>query len=764
MARPHPAGSDPLRLVLLVLAAFAGPRDSWAADGNLLRVPDDFPSVASAVAAAFPGQTVGVRAGTYTGEFVPRNNVAVLGGYDPTFTVRDPEQFETILVGDPRVVHCDDCGAGAQTLIDGFTMRAPPGNLTGGIVLIIDGSPTLSHCRFENGVGFRGGAVSLAASSSQLSDNVFLGNASTEVGSALSVFSCNSVRVIRCHFEDNSAAVSGTIFFDNSSAIEVRDCTFESNSSAFYGGGILVQQTEATITGAIFWENQAVNGAAIGVYSSSPCLVTGCTLVRNTGNGSVFASSAVEDLLVTRSIIVETSGAGLAAEVPIENHCNDVWSNSPDYSGVAPGANSFSLDPLFCDDTADDFHLLVASPCAAGNAPAPCGLIGALDIQCGGTVIRIPDDHPTVMDGLAAASAGDTVAVAEGRYVEHVTLKDRIVLLGGYRIDFAVRDPIVYPTILDAGGFLSTVVAQNAESPPTVLDGFVITGGNRSGGYGGGLDCFAASPTIRNNVFRGNHARQGGAIACRAGALPLITGNVIVGNHSLEHPGGAIYVESAAHVTGNTLDGNRGPSASGVAIAAGAEPTVTRNIIVNGAGIGVYAENGAEPTLGCNDVWMNVGGNYFGVFPGPNALSLDPLFCAGDERLLSEGSPCAPENAPQACGLIGARGVGCGATTGIAGAAPPAEPWIGIVTPNPAAGLAALGFGLPGTAPVRLTVHDAAGRCVRTLVDRDSEPGDYRAAWDGTTDRGSHAASGVYFFRLVVGGRSIGDRKLVFLR
>jgi hypothetical protein len=41
---------------------------------------------------------------------------------------------------------------------------------------------------------------------------------------------------------------------------------------------------------------------------------------------------------------------------------------------------------------------------------------------------------------------------------------------------------------------------------------------------------------------------------------------------------------------------------------------VSRNIIVRG-GIGVYAENGAVPVLSCNDVWMNIGGNYF-VLPG----------------------------------------------------------------------------------------------------------------------------------------------------
>jgi predicted outer membrane repeat protein len=348
--------------------------------------------------------------------------------------------------------------------------------------------------------------------------------------------------------------------------------------------------------------------------------------------------------------------------------------------------------------------------------------------------------------------------------LEHVTLKDRVVLLGGYRSDFAVRDPVAYPAVLDAGGFLSTVVAQSGQGPLTVLDGFVITGGNRPGGYGGGLDCFAASPTISHNVFIGNRARQGGAIACRAGAVPLITGNVLIDNHAEDHPGGAIYVETAAQILSNTLDGNRGPSASGIAATAGARPIVSRNIIVQGAGIGVYAENGAVPVLSCNDVWMNIGGNYFGVLPGANALSLDPLFCPGDEHLLSEASPCSPSNSPAACGLIGAREVGCLTTAVADPKAVPAEPWLGLVAPNPTAGPASLVFGLPASAPVVMALHDAAGRRVRTLIDGPAEPGEHRVHWDGRTDRGGQAASGIYFFRLTISGRSVGERKLVFLR
>ncbi|HWN82158.1 MAG TPA: right-handed parallel beta-helix repeat-containing protein, partial [Candidatus Udaeobacter sp.] len=211
-----------------------------AAAGNLIRVPDDFPTVTAAVAAAIPGETVGVRAGTYPGEFIPKADVDVLGGYDPTFTLRDPEQFETILVGSPRVINCNQCTAGSSTLIDGFTMQAPPGNLEGAIAYIKGASPAISHCRFENAVGFRGGAMSLVNSATQLSDNTFVGNACNEVGGAVAVFSCTQARVIRCHFQGNTSAFSGAgIFLNASSGIEVQNSTFSHNNSTAFGGAIL---------------------------------------------------------------------------------------------------------------------------------------------------------------------------------------------------------------------------------------------------------------------------------------------------------------------------------------------------------------------------------------------------------------------------------------------------------------------------------------------------------------------------------------------
>jgi hypothetical protein len=65
-------------------------------------------------------------------------------------------------------------------------------------------------------------------------------------------------------------------------------------------------------------------------------------------------------------------------------------------------------------------------------------------------------------------------------------------------------------------------------------------------------------------------------------------------------------------------------------------------------------------TLDCNCFWLN-DSNYLGCTAGPNDFRGDPRFCGPDEGDFSidDASPCAPENSPGTCGLIGAESVGC---------------------------------------------------------------------------------------------------------
>ena len=68
--------------------------------------------------------------------------------------------------------------------------------------------------------------------------------------------------------------------------------------------------------------------------------------------------------------------------------------------------------------------------------------------------------------------------------------------------------------------------------------------------------------------------------------------------------------------------------------------------------------------------------------------------------------------------------------------------------PNPFRTATALSIYLPVATRARLTVHDALGRRVRTLVEGPRPAGSSVATWDGRNDSGNPVAGGIYFLRL----------------
>ncbi len=86
--------------------------------------------------------------------------------------------------------------------------------------------------------------------------------------------------------------------------------------------------------------------------------------------------------------------------------------------------------------------------------------------------------------------------------------------------------------------------------------------------------------------------------------------------------------------------------------------------------------------------------------------------------------------------------------------------------PNPFNPQTTIGFVVPEgetTAHVRIEIFDLRGHLVKTLVDRDAEPGRYNAVWDGRNAQGERVSSGVYLYTLRIGGFSQ-TRKMVLVR
>ena len=62
-----------------------------------------------------------------------------------------------------------------------------------------------------------------------------------------------------------------------------------------------------------------------------------------------------------------------------------------------------------------------------------------------------------------------------------------------------------------------------------------------------------------------------------------------------------------------------------------------------------------------------------------------------------------------------------------------------------------------------LTVYNILGQKVRTLLDERKTAGRYHVIWDGRNDQGSSVASGIYFYRLRIGGNAE-SKKMTLLK
>jgi hypothetical protein len=81
--------------------------------------------------------------------------------------------------------------------------------------------------------------------------------------------------------------------------------------------------------------------------------------------------------------------------------------------------------------------------------------------------------------------------------------------------------------------------------------------------------------------------------------------------------------------------------------------------------------------------------------------------------------------------------------------------------PNPAHYIATIGFQLPVEQDVRLTMYNAAGQQVKTLVNGRLAAGSHQVAWNACDDKGQSVASGVYFYRLTAGAKDLTGKLVV---
>lgn len=161
-------------------------------------------------------------------------------------------------------------------------------------------------------------------------------------------------------------------------------------------------------------------------------------------------------------------------------------------------------------------------------------------------VVRVPGDFVDVRNAIAAAASGDTVQIAGNggsTYRSSNLLIDKdLTLQGGWRVDFAVRDPDLYVSVLlDTSATFSAPALRITGSPQVVIDGVQIIGGLAGISARDGADL-----VIRNCVIRDQRNTAVGDPELNIGTgLRAFGGTVLVENTTFRsivssYPGAAL--------------------------------------------------------------------------------------------------------------------------------------------------------------------------------------------------------------------------------
>jgi predicted outer membrane repeat protein len=247
----------------------------------------------------------------------------------------------------------------------------------------------------------------------------------------------------------------------------------------------------------------------------------------------------------------------------------------------------------------------------------------------GATVINVPADSSTIQSGINGATAGDTVLIQQGTYVENINFNGKNIVVGSL---FLVTGDTTHitSTVIDGNQSISVVTFEMGEDTTAALVGLEIRNGagnmsdyTRMGGgiycsngsnprllkliikdnesdVGGGVFCDESSPILMDVKISQNTAGLGGGFYCFNYSSPRLV-DVIVSNNT-GYNGGGIVVYSDANPSLSNVTVNENTAQTGGGIYCYNSTPILKNVTVSGNtatsyGGGIYCDSAKEAQL-----------------------------------------------------------------------------------------------------------------------------------------------------------------------
>jgi hypothetical protein len=586
----------------------------------------------------------------------------------------------------------------AATVVDGQDIHYPLW-FRGGTGHVVDGFTFRNGYHASGGGAIRcmGGAT-LTIRNCVIEDNVSDydggGFFTRDPGAFIDAYDCN---IRRNHAARNAGAGIAIL----GSRINYTRCLFFENTCGELSGAVTADRSSMDVTGCLFAGNISPTVAAV-YYHLSDGNVIGNTFSANRSgvHGSVLIQSSSGTNVARNIMAGDLEGAGLVYLFSSDPHsCNVYWNNEGgSIVGGSLQPDEVEADPVFCDEFEGEYTISIHSPAAPANSP--CGqLIGAFPTDC--DIEAPPPPPPPVVEPVILGI--EDVPNDQGRQVR----------IRWERADYDAPDePYVitgYAVYRFQGDFV------RARRPVTAT-------GRGRGAAIDGWDFIATIPARGDEIYQF--------------VAPTLCDSKPIGEYcpsvffvSAMTPDPLTFFDSAPD-TGTSYD-NLPPSAPA---------TLTVSYTNAGARL-VWEDSRDEDVV-----------KYF-VYRAANGQTASDASLAQETTGLEWTDPVGtPSTRYYVAAVDDADNVGpmVASQQSTDSGVVPGEFFLAQNAPNPFNPSTTIGFGLPegSDGTVTLEIFDVAGRLVRTLLRETRAAGTWRVSWDGTTDAGSRASSGVYFYRL----------------